>query len=265
MKKLFSLFIALSLFLMIASPVLAIGNAFGQGNAGSRAAEREQKTKERMDNISENLKQRAQSEIGRRVESLNKLLTRINEFKKLSATQKSTLTTQVQSEISTLNALLAKINADTDVATLRTDVKSIVDAYRIYALFIPQIQILGAADRILTVTDEMTTLAAKLETKINEQQTKGQNVTDLQTLLTDMKAKIADAKTQSQAAIDAVTPLTPAGFPGNKTTLQSARQMLATALKDLNTARQDVRQIMVGLTKLNKTKITPIVTTAPTP
>jgi len=261
MTKTFSLFVVLALFLVIASPVMAVGNAFGQARA-SKAAERAQ---ERLDNISENLRERAQKEISRRTEALNKLITRISEFKKLSSTQKSTLTTQVQAQIDALNALLTKINADTDVATLKTDVKSIVDSYRIYALFIPQIQILGSADKILSITDEMTTLSTTLEAKIGEQQAKGQNVTDLQTLLTDMKAKIADAKTQAQAAIDAVTPLTPAGFPGNKTTLQSARQMLTTAITDLNTARQDARQIVVGLMKLNKTTVTPTVTATPTP
>lgn len=259
MKKIIIFSAILLTFTIVASPALARTPLFAQARNSTAAAERQQA---KLDAQSDNLKNRATNEINRRIDSLNKLLTRISEFKKLSTTQKSTLTTQVQAQITALNTLLAKINADTDTATLKADVKSIVDSYRIYALFMPQIQILGAADRVLTIIDEMTTHATTLGTKITAAKTAGKDVTDLETLLTDMNAKIADAKTQAQAAIDAVTPLTPAGFPGNKTTLQSARQMVEAAVKDLNMARQDARKIIVGLTKLGTTTTT---TATPTP
>ncbi|HEX8932178.1 MAG TPA: hypothetical protein VF810_03430 [Patescibacteria group bacterium] len=261
MKKILSLLIVLAFFVGTVTPVLAVGNAFGQGMNSSGAAE---KQRSRLDAQTGNLNTRAANEISRRITSLNNLLNRINNFKNISATQRAAFIAQVQSEISALNTLQTKISADTDIATLRADVKSIVDAYRVYALFMPQLNIIAAGDRILTIADDMTTHASTLEAKINAQQAKGQNVADLLTLLSDMKAKIADAKTQAQAAIDAVTPLTPAGFPGNKATLQGARQMLTTAIHDLNTARQDARQIIVGLMKLGKTPtVTPSVTTTP--
>jgi len=258
MKKIFSIsLVAVFLFSVVVVPAFAITTKPLDARSSSKAAE---KKLARLDASMENLKERGEKEINRRLESLNKLLTRIAEFKKLSATQKAALNSQVQAEITKLNALLAKIQADTDVTTLQADVKSIVDSYRIYALFMPKIQILGASDRMLNTADLMSSQAAQLEVKINAKQTEGKNVADLLTLLADMKAKIADVKSQAQAAIDIVTPLVPEGFPDNKTSLQSARQMLVTALHNLNTARQDGRKIIVGLMKLGK-----ITSDGPTP
>ncbi len=223
---------------------------------GSKAADRmenvQNKIQEKTADRSANLQQRANKELTRRINSLNELLTRISGFKKLSDTQKASLTSQVQAQITALTALQAKIAADTDPTALKTDVQSIVQSYRIYALFLPKIQILAAADRVLSVSDEMSSHAATLQTKIAADQSAGKNVSDLQTLLSDMNAKIADAKTQAQGAIDTVTPLTPDGYPANKQQLQSARQMIATAVKDLDTARQDGRKIIVGLLKFGK-------------
>lgn len=252
MRKIFSIsLITVFLLTLVVSPAFAVTRP---EKMSSNAAV---KTANLQDASIEKLKERATKEIDRRIESLNKLITRISEFKKLSAAQKTALTAQVQAEITKLTALKTKIAADTDLATLKTDIQSIVTAYRVYALFMPKIQILGAADRVQTTADTMSSQAATLEVKINEQQTAGQNVTELQTLLTDMKAKIADAKTQAQGAIDTVTPLTPEGFPSNKTQLQSARQMVVTGIKDLNTARQDARKIIVGLMKMSKPSPTP--------
>lgn len=259
MHKVFSIsLITVFLFTLAVAPAFAVTRP-GVEKMSSKAAEKKANL---QDASMERLKERADKEITRRIESLNKLITRISEFKKLSTTQKNSLTSQVQSEITKLTALKAKIAADTDLATLKADVQSIVTAYRTYALFMPKIQILGSADRLQTTADQMSSHAAQLETKINEQQSNGKDVTELQTLLADMKAQIADANTQAQNAINTVTPLTPEGFPGNKTQLQSARQMVVTGIKDLNTARQDARKIIVGLLKFGK--ITSTISTTPT-
>ena len=272
MKKVFSISLIFVFLLSFMSPVLAEEGIMKEKvkdklRNSSIAADMKEKRQEKMEEKGEvtmdKLQERAEKEINRRLESLNKLITRINEFKKLSASQKSSLTSQVQTEIDSLEALLVKIQADTDLETLRADVKSIRDSYRIYALFIPKIQIMGAADRMLNIADEMSTHAATLETKINEAEAAGNDVAELESLLVDMNIKIADAKTKAQNALDTVTPLTPAGFPDNKTELQSARQMVVDAHHSLNDARQDARKIIVGLMKFGKTETTPAV--SPTP
>lgn len=204
-----------------------------------------------------NLKARASQEIDRRITAMNNAITRITNAKRISANDKSALITQIQTQIATLTSLKTKINADTDLATLRTDVQSIVTSYRIFVLFLPKTHILAAADSMLTTADQAATLAAKLQSRITTAQNAGKDVTALTTALTDMQTKIADAKTQANNAIAAVTPLTPDGYPDNKATLQSARGMLLVGRQDLTGARQDAKTIMEGLKAL---RVTPLVT-----
>lgn len=212
-----------------------------------------------------NLKSRADAEIDRRITSLNKLLTRISGMKRLSSAQISAFTSEIQTEITNLTNLKAKIDADTDLATLQTDVKSIVLSYRVYALFMPQLHILAAADRILEYTDKFTAFATKLQSRITQAQSQGKDVSSLQAALTDMEAKIADAKTQANNAIAEVTPLTPDGYPGNKSTLLDARSKIKAALTDLQGARQDAMTIINGLKGLKGTGVSPAVSQTASP
>lgn len=225
----------------------------------------ETKAAQRQDTVMSRLKTRADNEITRRVNALTKLLSQINEMKRLTSEQKTSLTSQVQNEITALTTLKTKIDADTDLATLRIDVQSIVKSYRIYALYIPKIYIIVHADRLLSLVEDMTLLQTKLQTRITALKGEGKDTAQMESLISDMTTKLADAKTQAQTAIDTVTPLTPEGFPDNKATLVSARTLLQTAHKDLRDAHKDAQQIRQGLVKLGvnvNAKITPV---GPTP
>jgi hypothetical protein len=200
----------------------------------------------------QHLQQKANKELTRRIESLQQLTDKINGAKKLSAAEKTTLTQNVQTEITNLTTLQTKIQGDTDLLTLQTDVQSIVKSYRVYALYMPQIQVMVAADRVVTIIDQMTTLHNKLQTRLTDAQTKGKNVTSLQTLLTDMQTKITDAQTQANSVVTTVSGLTPDGYPGNKTTLTSARKTLQAVRLDLVAASQDALKIVQGLHALEK-------------
>jgi len=212
-----------------------------------------------------NLKNRADTEITRRITSLSSLVTRLGNMKHLTAAQIASFTNEVNAEISNLTTLKTKIDADTDLTTLKADVKSIVSSYRVYALFLPQINILAAADRALTIVAEFSALETKLQTRIQEVQAAGKDVTSLQTTLTDMQSKITDATNQAQSIISMVTPLTPDGYPGNRTTLQSARGAFKTIYADFVAARKDAKTIMQALmNKSEETSPTPSLTPAPT-
>lgn len=198
----------------------------------------------------EDLKTRAQSEITRRTTSLTNLINHISQVKRLTDAQKSTLTSSIQAEIDNLNALQTKITGETDAATLRADVKSIVSSHRIYALYMPQVQIIYASNEILNTTDKFNALGTKLQSRISEAQTAGKDVSSLQAAYTDFQAKVTDAQTQANNAINTVAPLQPQDYPANKTTLQSARKMLQTARLDLKTAHQDAQTIIQELRAL---------------
>ena len=203
---------------------------------GARAAARDQASITR-------LKTRADTEITRRVAGLTELLTKINAMKRLTADQKTTFANGMNGQITSLNTLKAKIDADTDLATLRTDVQSIVKAYRIFALYMPQVNIMAHADRMLALIDEMNAISVKLQTRIDAVKVAGKDITSMMTFMTDRASKLTDATTQANNAIAAVVSLTPDGYPGNRTAMQSAQKMLQTARQDVGAAEKDATQI----------------------
>jgi hypothetical protein len=198
----------------------------------------------------ENLKSRATHEIDRRLTALNLVLTRISTFKHITASDKAPLTSSVKTEISSLKSLEAKIQADTDLATLRADIKSIVDSYRIFLLFIPKIHLLAASDRMINIADELSSLSVKLQSKIQSAKAAGKDVTSLEELLDDITSKLADAKSLASNVQLTIIPLSPDGYPGNRSTLLAGRDMLRTGHNDLIEAAHDAQKIIQGLKSL---------------
>lgn len=182
----------------------------------NRQQERQVRVEERQQNLMILKKDRAYQEIDRRIKALNALIGRINNIKRLTSDQKANLVAQVQQMITDLNNLRVKIEADTDPAVLKADKQSIVNAYRTFVLFMPKIQIMAHADRIIAVADFMVG----------------------KTTNADALAKINEAKTIAQNTFDGVAALKPGDYPVNKTVLQTARETLQETRKLLNDARK---------------------------
>lgn len=183
-----------------------------------------------------NLQNLAVNEINARITALNNVLTKLAGIRRITTADKTTLTASIQTQIQALQTLLAKIQADTDLAVLRADVQSITKVYRIFWLYIPQVHIYAAADRINDVVTSMNVLAAKLQARITAAGSAG---VALQTTLNDAQAKIAAAQSQAQAAVNLVTPLQPDN--GNQTVLQSNLAVMKQAKTDIQTAASDLR------------------------
>lgn len=232
MKK---LLVSLSLIgVMLTSPGLVVA----QSAASSSAAPRTAVTDKRMTN----LQTRGAAEIDRRLTSLNSWLGRINANPNLSPTAKTNLASTIQAEVTSLTALKVKIQADTDLAMLRTDVKSITDSYRVYALVLPQTALAVTANRVEMTATKMATISAELETKLE-----GNTSKPAQTALTSLKAKVESALAVATKVQTTVLALVPQGYPGNRSSLTSSRSQLQTALRDLRTARADIKTIMDAL------------------
>lgn len=249
MKK--TLLVLVFLVLLTFTPAFA----WGQQNDTS-STKSGQKQQERQEQKTATIQERAKKEIERRVSSLNKLISRVNEIKRLSADQKAGFTAQVQAEINNLNSLATKIAADTNPATIKTDTQSIVKSYRVYALYIPQLHLLAAGDVGLQAIDTLNGIAAKLQARITDAASNGQDVTALEAAYTDMQTKINNAKTLIGSMQASVLALTPEGYPTNKTTLEAARKTLQTIHTDLQQARKDIQIIIQGTNGL-KTKAKP--------
>jgi hypothetical protein len=198
-------------------------------------------------------KDRADQEITRRINALTDLNAKIQASVKLTADEKSNFSNNTNTQISTLNDLKTKIDADADITTLKTDIKSITDSYRIFMLVIPQGRITFATDRLQDAVEVESAFATKLSARIDADGAAGKDVSKEKTTLADMQAKISDATTQANAALSLVATLTPDN--GDKTKMASNDQALKTAHADIKTALQDevtarayARAIVKGLT-----------------
>lgn len=193
-------------------------------------------------------KARADQEITRRISSLTALSTRIGEMKKLTSSEVTALQASITTQISALNTLKAKIDADTDLATLKTDIQSIAKDYRIYMVVLPQGRVTAVADRIETIVADMTALEPKLQARITAAQAAGKNVSAAVSANADFQAKIADANTQAQAAVNEVVNLKPdqgdaATKAANAAAFKDAQAKIKVAMEDLKAARKDIDTI----------------------
>ena len=199
-----------------------------------------------------NLKTRATTEITKRLTALTSLISKISSIKKLSNTQKSTFTSDIQGNINDLTALKSKIDADTDAATLQSDVRSIVENYRIFALYVPKIHLLSGANIVAEIATNLNGLAAKFQTRITEEQQAGKDTTSLQAAVVQLQAEIGTISESAQTITDSVISLDPTEYPGNITDLQTAQQSLKTAKANIQTARQNAQKIIDSIKNLQK-------------
>ena len=204
----------------------------------------------------EKARTRAAQEIERRIEALTKINVRIGGVTKISDQFKANLNTNIQNQITALTALKVKIDGDTDLNTLKTDVQSITKSYRIFALIMPQTHIAAMADRTATAINIMIGIGNKLQARLTEMQNAGADVSALIATLSDMGAKISDAQAKAQAAVDVTATLVPDNgdkdkMAANKAALTEGRDNLKEAHQDLVDARKYITTILKGIRELS--------------
>lgn len=196
------------------------------------------------------LQTRAENEIDRRVNMLTNLANRLQTTDKLSAGNKTALVQAIQTEISNLTTLKAKIAADTDFATLKNDVQSIPAEYGTFKLIVPKVWLIAASDSILNAVDRLTKLSTALQARITQAQQAGQDVTALNSQLTDINTKINTAKTTVNTVETTVFGLTADGVKANPSALSGYRDQLQSAVQQLQAARNEAATLITQLKAL---------------
>ena len=205
-------------------------------------------------------KSNADKQITARVDSLNKLSARVQTMIHLTADEKSSISSTVSGDISSLTALQTKIDSDAtgstgspQATTLKADIQSITKGERIYLLVEPQIMILAAADRAASIGDMFTAFASKVTMRLAATPNASASP-----LLADLEAKVADAQTQSAAAISETASLQPDNGiasvqASNTAALKDARSKIKTAQSDFKAAYQDAKQIVQAIKETQTT------------
>lgn len=192
------------------------------------------------------IQQKADNMISERLDSLNRLLSRIQGDSKLNDTDKTNLTNDVQTTIAALQSLKTKIDTDTDVPTARADTKTIVTSYHVFAIFEPKTRILVIIDNLTTLTNFIQTLEGKVQTLVNTQKANGTDTTAMQKSLDDITAKLTDISTR--LANDKTT----LGNVSVTEDIPTAQKIFAQIRQDLAVVRQDFAAIRADFASLRE-------------
>ncbi|MDQ1497084.1 MAG: hypothetical protein QOI86_424 [Actinomycetota bacterium] len=190
-------------------------------------------------------KKAAGAAITRRVLALRELTTAAKSIVRLSEADRSALTTQLQDQVNGLSSLNAKIQGDTDEATVRADAGRIVTDYRVYVLTIPKARGVVVSDIELNAADRLAKLADRLAKAID--QATGKDTTKARTDLASLRARLASATSTVTPLPAALLALQAAGYPANRTTLEQTRTSLRTGRAALAEAATLARQLIADL------------------
>jgi hypothetical protein len=209
-------------------------------NASAKAAANQQA---RLQNIIN----KGNQEIERRLTTLTGLTTKINGASRLNASDKATLTNEVNSTTSGLTSLKTQLDGETTLSAAITDAESIYTEYRVYALVAPKVDLVKVADDQQVVQGQLTSLSQKLQTRITAEQQAGKNVTTLQSELSDMQSKTTAAQAISSNIESSTVNLQPSDYNSNHAVLSGDNTQLITAHSDDQAAATDAKNIIASL------------------
>ncbi len=216
--------------------------------AGQRSAAREAALEKRVQKRVQTMQNRGDKEVQNRVNVLSRLLTRIQNMRNLSDSEKAAFSASVQAQITDMTNLVNKLQSDMSTTTLRADLQTIAPDYRIYVLVMPQISLLSAVDRVNALVASLQTIQGKVQARVSGDASLSGN-TIITGDFSDMTAKLSDASAQAAAAQSEVINLKPdqgdrAVTQSNIAALKDARTKIKTAMQDLYSARTDARAIV---------------------
>ena len=162
----------------------------------TRAENQASRSANKTANQLQNIQSRADTLIMNRLDSLNTLLNRVQSDTRLTTSEKSSLVTEIQTDVSGLTALKGKIDADTDVTTARTDEKTIITSYYVYAVFEPKVQLLVTLNNLQTTAGYIQALIPQLQNLINTLKSQGKDTSQLQSSLDDISSQLTTINTQ---------------------------------------------------------------------
>ena len=188
------------------------------------------------------------SELSARISQLNLLVGRVNEAAHLTAGDRSALSaTLTQTELPGIEGLQSKVPGDTTCAEVRQDAHTMVFSYRVYVVMTPETDLVIATDTANALDTKLASWETPIGNHIDAAKSRGKDVTDAQAAFSDYQAQVSAVQSLLDGQSATLLALTPAGYPGNTTTIRQARTNLHTARTDFRAARADLLRIRTDL------------------
>lgn len=182
-----------------------------------------------------------------RITSLNAAIPKVTANKALTDADRSAILGTLNADLAAMKSLAAKIAADTDAATARTDYESIFTGYRVYAVALPQAHFAAAADALTdTVIPRLTTAESKLAAALAGKDA-SKSTPELQAKLVDMTTQIAAAKAAADGTAAKALAVTPSDYNANHAVMAPIRASIVSAHAAAKLARADAKSILAAL------------------
>jgi ribonuclease HII len=188
----------------------------------------------------------ASARIQGRISTLHALSLAAQDSKYLTSDERTSLDTQINSDLSGLTALATKMSGETTVDAVHTDENAMVDDYRVYMLMAPQTRLV---DGLAAETDAASTLQ-KAYTALQELLAKqpGGGTSQQQSELADMQSQITAAQAAIGNEVAAVLAIQPGPDASSiESALAPVRSAAKTGHTDLVQARHDAKDLRDSL------------------
>jgi hypothetical protein len=226
--------VKISAKLAIAAPVLFLAIGLGAPAQAASPAPRTLAAEQAV----------ARARIDGRLHTLAALKTALGAATNLTSGHRTTLAGLIDSDVSGLTALRAKVDGEQAVDAVRADERAMVVNYRIYLLVVPKVRLTIASDVETAAIARLGKVHDALAAAIAKAQSQGKDVTAEQAELTDLANQAAAAQAAIAGKADALLAVAPSADASAMTAAVSpVRQAVRTARQDLRKAVADAHKI----------------------
>lgn len=247
-KKIFILLISvLGMVFLVCSPAKG-QNSNSQSLEDKKAAIEErqaQKKEELSEKHRERLRERAKSAIEKRIESLNRLKSRVESMARLRDADEQNILDAINENVEALKNLRNQIENESDVEKLKIMIQSIFYDYRVFAVTIPQMRSFAIVGKGEYVTDKIKDeIIPRIEAAIEKAKENGKDTAKAEEYLDNIERYLAEMESNLASALKEFSQMEPAKD------YQPARERLEAGKAYLKKARENLRLIREELVKI---------------
>lgn len=240
--------------------IVALGMSFGVVQA-QESTSSSSKVRANEEEKIQKIKTASDKILDQRIENLNKLKERVSLYKNVNDTDKTSINTVIVNVITDLVNLRNVIENATSTDFVKQARENINNNYRVYALIMPQLNIIASADRMITTISMLNIVGSKIEVRLNAVATGTEitsaNLVTANKFLQSMKDKLVQSQMDAQSAVTLVAPLVPdqgdkAVAESNLKIMKDARVKIKSAHTNIVNAKKDADSITKILAKERK-------------
>ena len=227
----------LALSLVLALPGVALAQEAATDQTTDSTVVQEQMTEEQRVQLVDQIKERAQAAIDRRLDTIDRLRAALNERNHVTARHKADLIVDLNEAEAGLRTLSREIAAATTLPQLRVLVPKIATDFRIYLVVAPKVHEVIAGDTMVWVVgNPLADAQSRIEEAIQRAQDAGYDTSEAEQYLGQMVIHMSEATSLAGPVPGSVIDLDAGDWP------DPAKGLLLQGRDDLQAAHGEIRQ-----------------------